>query len=212
MPSSYRKQRDAERRDRTRQALLKAAKSLFCAKGYHQTLISEIVKEADVGQGSFYRFFEDKRACFVALMEDYLAQLLDGFSDMNANLPRSFEEYRRSTEKALERVVAQVLAERELTLLVLRDAPTVDGEMADALEALYAHFVGLARHYLEHAVAKGIARPCRVEWVPEFVIGMAQRLVKQWAQGSLPEADLPDAIKEALDFAFMGLRPTEHKP
>ena len=53
MPSSFRQQRDAERRNKTRQDLLLAAKGLFCAKGYHQTLISEIVKEAQVGQGSF---------------------------------------------------------------------------------------------------------------------------------------------------------------
>ena len=105
------------------------------------------------------------------MLEEYLVTLLDAFSNMNAHLPQSFSEYRQATDHALQLVVARVLAERELTLLLLRDAPTVDGEMADSLEALFAHFADLARHYLEHAVRLGIARPCRVEWVPEFVIG-----------------------------------------
>ena len=51
MPSAYRKKRDQERKERTRNQLLLAATKVFARRGYHKALITHIVTEAGVGQG-----------------------------------------------------------------------------------------------------------------------------------------------------------------
>jgi len=48
MPSTLRKKRDVERKERTREVLLDAATRVFSSAGYHTTLISDIVAEAGV--------------------------------------------------------------------------------------------------------------------------------------------------------------------
>jgi AcrR family transcriptional regulator len=55
-------------RDATRERLLAAARSLFVARGYHLTRPQDITRLAGVGHGTFYLYFEDKQACFLAFV------------------------------------------------------------------------------------------------------------------------------------------------
>src|SRR5947209_5084667 len=57
-----------DRRDATRERLLKAARELFVTRGYHATRPQDIAKLAGLGQGTFYLYFADKKACFVAFV------------------------------------------------------------------------------------------------------------------------------------------------
>jgi AcrR family transcriptional regulator len=54
------------RRDATRERLLAAARTLFVASGYHLTRPQDITRLAGVGHGTFYLYFADKKACFLA--------------------------------------------------------------------------------------------------------------------------------------------------
>ena len=56
------------RRDATRERLLTAARTLFVSRGYHLTRPQDIARLAGVGYGTFYLYFEDKQACFLAFV------------------------------------------------------------------------------------------------------------------------------------------------
>src|SRR5215831_18232129 len=55
-------------RETTRERLLSAARTLFVSRGYHQTRPQDIARLAGVGYGTFYLYFEDKQACFLAFV------------------------------------------------------------------------------------------------------------------------------------------------
>lgn len=55
--------------------LMKAARKLFVERGYHATRPQDIAREAGLGHGTFYLHFPDKRACFLAFVEDARAEL-----------------------------------------------------------------------------------------------------------------------------------------
>jgi AcrR family transcriptional regulator len=57
-----------DRRDATRERLLAAARELFVSRGYHATRPQDIARLAGLGQGTFYLYFTDKKACFVAFV------------------------------------------------------------------------------------------------------------------------------------------------
>ncbi len=105
MASELRKQRDSERRERTRRALLEAAGKVFARSGYHDTQVSHIVGEIGVGQGTFYRHFDSKRAVAGALFEQLAESLLAEFTPMDAPLPAGVEEYRGASVAAALRAV-----------------------------------------------------------------------------------------------------------
>lgn len=66
------------RKSASRQRLLAAARRLFTERGYHATRPQDIARAADVGHGTFYLHFADKRACFLAFAEAARAEL-EGF-------------------------------------------------------------------------------------------------------------------------------------
>jgi AcrR family transcriptional regulator len=53
----------------------KAARKLFVERGYHATRPQDIAREAGLGHGTFYLHFPDKRACFLAFVEDARLEL-----------------------------------------------------------------------------------------------------------------------------------------
>ena len=54
--------------DDRRAHLLLAARSVFASLGYHRSNVSAIIAEAGVARGTFYNYFESKRACFQAVL------------------------------------------------------------------------------------------------------------------------------------------------
>lgn len=53
-----------------RTRILQAAEQLFAEKGYAATRVQEITDAAGVNKALLYYYFEDKRALYIALMED----------------------------------------------------------------------------------------------------------------------------------------------
>lgn len=54
-----------------KQAILDCAKKLFSERGYYQTHISDIIKEAQIARGTIYQYFDNKDDIFITLMENY---------------------------------------------------------------------------------------------------------------------------------------------
>ena len=53
--------------DTRRAQLLDASRQVFAERGYHRASVSDIITAAGVARGTFYNYFESKRAVFRAL-------------------------------------------------------------------------------------------------------------------------------------------------
>ena len=62
----------------TRQALLDSALALFAQRGIYSPSIEEITESADLGKGTFYKYFPSRDELIAALVRQGLEQLLDG--------------------------------------------------------------------------------------------------------------------------------------
>src|SRR6478609_2257163 len=66
-------EQDGEQAPRKSESLARlklAARKLFVERGYHATRPQDIAREAGLGHGTFYLHYPDKRACFLAFVED----------------------------------------------------------------------------------------------------------------------------------------------
>lgn len=207
MVSEIRRRRDAERRERTRQSLLEAAGKVFARRGYHDALISDIVGEIGVGQGTFYRHFASKRAVVGALFQRMVEALLADFAPMSESLPQDVEEYRRASLEALVRVARTLQSQRDLALLFLHQGASIDAEFEQQLAEVLDRFADVARFHLERAIAGGFARPVDAELVSQAIVGMALRQLDLWLAGRIEDRDVERIARELVDFAFRGFEP-----
>jgi len=122
------------RRPDSRRKLLAAARTLFVEKGFHDTRPQDISRAAEVGHGTFYLHFTDKRACFFAFVDEACAEL-----------DETVEEYVEGVEDFQDRVRRTLIAifdfsDRHPGLLVaaLADPGVIDagsdGEQSTLLE------------------------------------------------------------------------------
>ena len=65
------------RGERTRQALLTAARERFARDGFRATSVADISRDAGVGGTTAFTHFEGKEALFLAVVDDDLASLFD---------------------------------------------------------------------------------------------------------------------------------------
>ncbi len=115
----------SERRSReTREKLLNAAEAIFLEKGYDDATTREITERADLGAGTFYVYFRDKRDVYDALVRR-----------ANREMHRRWIDARRPEMSVEEQVVAALRASfdyfrdnADLARLILIEGPPVDAE------------------------------------------------------------------------------------
>ncbi|MCJ7694379.1 MAG: TetR/AcrR family transcriptional regulator [Anaerolineaceae bacterium] len=67
-----------------------AALDLFARSGYGATSVSDICKTVNISKGAFYHHFPSKQSLFMALMQDWLDLLDEGFNavkESSENIP-----------------------------------------------------------------------------------------------------------------------------
>jgi AcrR family transcriptional regulator len=154
------------KKKKTRQAFLNAAIKLFSEKGFENTSVDELAKEAGVGKSTIYGYFHTKNEIFLAFCEDEidfvfadLAEKRDPDTPIQMQLPTLFMEQFRYVTKNYDfgRILVREMAfPKELTMEkskdhsdrylsalggILRRAIS-RGELRDDLELLYisGHF------------------------------------------------------------------------
>ena len=186
-----------ERADRTRTALLDAARECFARKGYPATRVAEITLQAGVAQGTFYVYFPAKR--------DILAHLLNEIrEDLTARVAR----VNRGVEDRLER-------ERR-NLLVFLDTMTHQAEIYGIVrEAEFAepsigrgYYETIASAYAEAFEAagdRGEVRPAWPEGLAWAVMGVAHTAGLRWVLWEGGRAAPVEAVQRTLRFLMNGL-------
>src|SRR5262249_52542860 len=145
-------------RQARREQVLRHAKRIFARKGYHRTNISDIIARARIARGTFYLYFENKRELF----EELLAQVLDELKARIHRLrvgpgePDPVEQLRAN----LRRVLSLVLAERELTDILLNHATGFDRELDMRILDFYERVVDQIQRSLDLGIEMKLAREC----------------------------------------------------
>jgi AcrR family transcriptional regulator len=138
------------RSEATRQALVRAARRLFGARGYAAVGTEEIVKAAGVTRGALYHQFRDKAGLFAAVAEEVEAEIAARIAAGAA------AESTEPTEvlRAGARLFLDACAEPEVERIILLDAPAVLGW--EAWRDLYARYgFGLVQLALQAAMDSG---------------------------------------------------------
>src|SRR5688572_1143684 len=124
VPRAKTPKRPAIAKAERRQQILVAARDLFAKRGYHQTTIDEIVAQAGVARGTFYLYFEDKRAIFSDLIDRFASQLAVAIVRIVVDDPAA--GVASQVRENIRRIVGTCLADRAMTKILFTDSTGID--------------------------------------------------------------------------------------
>lgn len=179
--------------------ILTAGRDLFAKFGYHQTTVDDIVAEAGVARGTFYLYFDDKRAVFSELIDRFSARITMAIQRIQTeDESRSVAEQARENIRGIMRVC---LAEHALTKLLLADAAGNDPAFDHKLATFYDEVVQLLTESLKDGQTLGIVADGEPRVYAYMTIGALKELLYQAVTLGLAE-ESADRLTEQM-FAFL---------
>jgi len=152
--------------DQRRAQLLGAARAVFARLGYHEASVADIIGEAGVARGTFYNYFESKRAVFQAVLD----ALTEGIAAVITPVEPDGDVAQQIREN-LERVMG-VLQGGDVARLLFADAVGLDAEGDEALRAFYGAGTERIVSALRRGQRMGIVRPGDPEIAARCLLGM----------------------------------------
>jgi AcrR family transcriptional regulator len=165
-------------RESRRAAVLAVARRIFSQKGYHATSIHDLIEAADIARGTFYLYFESKRAIFDELLDDLVKTLQAQVKriEVGPDAPPPVEQMNAT----VDRVLKTLLDNREMARILLREAVGIDVDFDRKLSEFYGRIEAMFMGALTTGRQLGVVRPCDAKVVARCILGSVKEVV-QWA-------------------------------
>ena len=165
-------------RESRRAAVLTVARRIFSEKGYHATSIHHLIESADIARGTFYLYFESKRAIFDELLDQLVTTLQAQVKriEVGPGAPDPVEQMNAT----VDRVLKTLLDNREMARILLREAVGIDTDFDRKLSDFYGQIEAMLMRALDTGRSLGLVRPCDTKVVARCILGSVKEVV-QWA-------------------------------
>ena len=190
--------------------MLAHARDVFARRGYHDANVDEIVKAAGVARGTFYLYFEDKRAVFEEIIDRFIAKLAMSILRVDPRDPS--RDVTWQVRENIRRIVHLLLEDRATTKILLSDALGVDVAFDRKLHSFYDEVSKLLEESLREGQDLKIVERGDVTMYACMTLGALKELVYQVVirDWDTPEEEL---VAEVLTFLRRGyLRVEEARP
>ncbi|WP_167463226.1 TetR/AcrR family transcriptional regulator [Nocardia brasiliensis] len=155
--------RDEQNTERRRRELIAAAYHVFTTKGYAAASTADITAEVGIGYGTFYRYFDSKRAILDEVVDFGLDRILteiagDVFVPESMPHEITVDQLVRTWSDAVERMCRIADSEPALMQALLFELPGIDDELNTRLLGLGGILAATVDRFLTRAVDVGVVR------------------------------------------------------
>jgi AcrR family transcriptional regulator len=188
-------------RQARREQVLRHAKRIFARKGYHRTNIADIIARARIARGTFYLYFQNKKDLFQELLEQVLGELRLRIERLRIGPgePQPVEQLRNN----LRRVLNFLLAERELTDILLNHSTGFDRELDSRIREFYERVAEQIQRSLDLGIQMQLVRHCDTRAVASCILGGIKEVVGQASRHR--RRNISELVEEILDFGLRGV-------
>lgn len=187
--------------DERRAQILTAARTVFASLGYHRANVSAVISEAGVARGTFYNYFESKRACFQAVLEEMMDSVAAAVLpiDVSQDIPLQ-------VRANFQRLFDALAANDEVPRVLFAEAAGIDEEGDEGLRGFYRVATGRLATAIATGQSLGFLRPGDPLILARLLLGMIREPVFQaWLYGeSLDTEAVVDAMTLVMRDGMIG--------
>lgn len=194
-----------------RNQIIRIALERFATQGYHQTKISDIVREAGVAQGTFYWHFKSKEAIASEIVLTGREKLLEAIGQGYRKDAGTVEDMVKASERLFNDLFSFAADNRyfmELLLKGIVSEETVRCLVEETRNAVETAF----RHNMERAMELGmLPKSMDVPLRAALLVSMIEGMITRWLFGSedlhneFSSMTASSLAAEAASFEFYGL-------
>lgn len=160
----------------TKDRILTAAAEVFAAKGYHGTVVDDIVTVSGTSKGAFYHYFPSKQGIFLTLMDEMASAVEQGVEGVIGSERGALAK----VEAALRVVLETAAARRDLVRILLIEAVGLGPALEHKRLEIHRRFAGVIQRHLDRAVAEGDVPPQDTGLAAQAWIGALNEVITQW--------------------------------
>ena len=161
-----------------RQQIIVAAEALFSERSYGNTKISDIAKKAGVGIGTFYRYFPDKEAVLLELLESLTVNIKNNLKQIRVGIESlSPLEHIARIRKTFEIVFHELLSRPRIVLTLLRSGFGASEKVNELLWSVLEEIVDDLVVTISRVESVGLIQVNEKKSLCHCIAGMVMQLV-----------------------------------
>jgi AcrR family transcriptional regulator len=190
---------------RRKAEILAAAIEVFSSQGFHNAGIADIAKQLNIGHGTIYRYFKNKRDIFNAILAGLLGQMAGIVMQEPPNTD-SLAEYSAQLQRIADGLLAIFHHDPRLAKIAFYESLGVDPEATAAVEHLLSVFAQFTEQYLKNGIEKGFLRPTmNTQIASHLITAMLVETIKKVAADETDTDEIERWRQEIIQFIIGGL-------
>lgn len=184
-----------------RQRLLDGMAAGIRERGYRESTIADIVRQARTSRRTFYEHFPSKEACYIALLRESNAEMIRQITDaVDPHAP-----WQTQVRQAIEAWISSANSEPEITLSWIREIPSLGEEARKLQRDFLEAFIVMIETLTDTAElrAVGVLPPSRQ--VTVLLLGGLRELIATTAEDGADITSITDVAVEST-YALLGPR------
>src|SRR6187455_138024 len=188
-----------------REAILRAAIKVFAGKGYFNSKVADIAREAGVADGTVYLYFKSKEDILHSIFDRSVEDALDAARKQIAEVADPKEKLRQIALLHLERLGA----DRDLAVVFQVELRGSTKFMEEFSAAGFAEYLSLIRSTFEEGQSAGLFRSdLNANVVAKILFGALDEMATNWIL-SKRRYKLAPMADEVLDIFLNGVNNSE---
>lgn len=189
------------------QRILEAAVSVFAKKGFYQSTISQIAREAGVADGTIYLYFKNKDDILVQFLNYKTKQVFSGFRESVDKADNSIDKLRNLVRRHLE----EFQRDRDMAVVYQALAHQNNKLIQDYIREMSKMYLDIVGEIVERGQEEGtMRRDLYLGLVKQFILGAVESAISNWVR-SRREYDLVSMADPLIDLFIRGLGNPEPK-
>jgi TetR/AcrR family fatty acid metabolism transcriptional regulator len=182
--------------------IIQAATKIFARKGFYQSKISEIAREAQVADGTIYIYFENKDDILISLFEEQMKVVLD---NMVSQISREDNPAKKLVKFALAHLelIEQNQNMAEIIQVEVRQSSKF---MKEYKNEKFAEYLDLIRDIIREGQEKGVFKKEVIPGIAERAFfGALDEMSRFWVLSSRKQYDIRTAAEQISEYFLNGI-------
>ena len=183
--------------------IIEAATKVFARKGFYQSKISEIAKEAGVADGTIYIYFENKDDILISLFEEQMKTVLDNMALQVAEI----EDPVKKLEKFASTHLGLIEKNKDMAEIIQVELRQSGKFMKEYKNERFLEYLDVIEDIIGEGQKRGLFKKDVIPGVAKRAFfGALDEVSRFWVLSSRKQYDIKTVAKQISGFFLNGIR------